>query len=282
VLLYPKNWQQAGYFKLWLEGDVGLPQTVIEDLSSKPSVQREFLKIANIGLGELKTERDKLNYINFYANLMRASDANLVQVISTLRSTGLLDDTLIIRTADHGEMGLAHNGMRQKNFNAYEDDACADDLLESEVVPDPKDIRLADLARRLSAHAGEPVQRTAPGPRELAGSRRQQILNPRAPASQDYVVFTYDDFQSGQASGPYPQPPNHIVSLRERRWKLAKYYDVAGRARDQWEMYDLHTDPLETTNIAAPGHHRTLSQRAQLDRLKANLATVEQTRLQPL
>ena len=27
----------------------------------------------------------------------------------------------MIRTSDHGEMGLAHGGMRQKNFNVYEE-----------------------------------------------------------------------------------------------------------------------------------------------------------------
>src|SRR5439155_1620414 len=34
---------------------------------------------------------------------------------------GVLADTLVIRTADHGEMGLAHGGLRQKNFNVYEE-----------------------------------------------------------------------------------------------------------------------------------------------------------------
>ena len=40
------------------------------------------------------------------------------------------------------------------------------------------------------------------------------VLDPSTPSQQDYVVFTYDDFQSGQASGPYPKPPNHVVSIR--------------------------------------------------------------------
>ena len=38
-----------------------------------------------------------------------------------LERTNLLDDTLVIATADHGEMGLAHGGLRQKNFNFYEE-----------------------------------------------------------------------------------------------------------------------------------------------------------------
>ena len=54
----------------------------------------------------------------------------------------------------------------------------------------------------------------------------RESITPRSPPPQDYVVFTYDDYQSGQASGPYPQPPNHIVSIREERYKLAKYYDA--------------------------------------------------------
>ena len=32
-----------------------------------------------------------------------------------------MDNTLIIQTSDHGEMGMAHGGMRQKNFNFYEE-----------------------------------------------------------------------------------------------------------------------------------------------------------------
>jgi len=47
-------------------------------------------------------------------------------------------------------------------------------------------------------------------------------------------------------------------------------------------MYDLAEDPLETTNIAFPDYPRTPEQQAQYDRLRAKLAEVKATRLQPL
>ena len=110
----------------------------------------------------------------------------------------------------------------------------------------------------------------------------RQILGQNPGPGQDYVVFTYDDFQSGQAHGPYPQPPNHIMSIREGRWKLAMYHDVNHKRRPQWEMYDLVKDPNETTNIAWSGYERTPAQQKQFTRMKRKLARVRKTRLQPL
>jgi arylsulfatase A-like enzyme len=121
VLSYPETYLDFKYDASWLEGDIGLPATVYEDLSTKPSVQQQFHDLTGIGLGALPTAQMKLNYLNFYGNLMKSSDAYLVRVLDTLNSLGLTDDTMIIRTADHGEMGLAHGGLRQKNFNFYEE-----------------------------------------------------------------------------------------------------------------------------------------------------------------
>jgi arylsulfatase A-like enzyme len=110
------------------------------------------------------------------------------------------------------------------------------------------------------------------------------VLNPgKKKSTQDYIVFTYDDFQSGQKNPPYPKAPNHIVSIREGRWKLAKYYGTGEESSVpvQWEMYDLKRDPLEKHNIAHEGAKRTPLQEKELQRLKAKLAKVEKTRLRP-
>src|ERR1700728_2792779 len=42
VLLYPKTFQSGGYDDSWLAGEIELPATVNEDLSTKPTVQEEF------------------------------------------------------------------------------------------------------------------------------------------------------------------------------------------------------------------------------------------------
>ena len=122
VLAYPRIWQDGGYdSNAWLDGEIDLPSTVDEDLSSKPAAQWRFNAWLNLGLGPLRDAEEQRNYVNFYGNLIKAADAALVEVLDTLEETGLLEDTLIVRTSDHGEMGMAHGGMRQKSFNVYEE-----------------------------------------------------------------------------------------------------------------------------------------------------------------
>jgi choline-sulfatase len=283
VLFYPKTYQAGGYDNSWLAGDIQLPATVNEDLSTKPSVQEEFLRIFN-ATGPIPTPQMKRNYLNFYGNLMRASDNYLVKILDTLETGGLLDNTLVIATADHGEMGTAHGGLRQKNFNFYE---------ETTRVPlvysNPRMFKTAEVNHSIVSHVD--FLPTLASLLEAPASARtswqgvdysDQILSrsPRPP--QSYTVFTYDDFQSGQANGPYPRPPNHIVSIREARYKLARYYDVDGNVPPQWEMYDLENDPLERSNLARRGYRRTPEQEREYLRLRRKLARVEQTRLQPL
>jgi arylsulfatase A-like enzyme len=285
VLFYPsKTFREAGYDDSWLEGNMHAPATWDEDLSTKPSVQAEFLRIFNL-TGKPENAEERRNYLNFYGNLMRSSDSYLVNVLDKLEETGLFDNTLVIRTADHGEMGLAHGGLRQKNFNFYEE-ATRVPLVYSNprLFPAPAKsdalVSHVDFLPTLASLAAAPQSARS----EWQGvDYSKLVLHPSSNRStQDYVVFTYDDYQSGQSKGPYPKAPNHIVAIRERRWKLAKYYDEKGEKPPQWEMYDLKHDPLEKRNIAFPGHKRTAEQERELKRLKSKLARVEKNRLQSL
>ena len=283
VLLYPKSFTAGGYDDAWLEGDIELPATAGEDLSTKPTVQAQFRRLFNAS-SPIPTPQMKRNYLNFYGNLMRASDAYLVKILDTLRSTGLLENTLVIGTADHGEMGITHGGLRQKNFNFYE---------ETTRIPltfsNPRLFPKPEINRSLVSHVDflPTLAGLLDAPAKARGrwegvDYSDQVLRRSARPPQDYVVFTYDDWQSGQALGPYPQPPNHIVSIREHRYKIARYYDADGDVPEQWEMYDLAADPLERVNLAYQHHKRTPEQEREYVRLRRKLARVERTRLQPL
>ena len=283
VLFYPRTYDSSGYDESWLQGEIEPPATAREDLSTKPTVQAQFLRLFNAS-GPIPTPQMKRNYLNFYGNLMKSSDAYLVKLLDTLEKSRLLDNTLVIATADHGEMGTSHGGMRQKNFNAYE---------ESTHVPlvysNPRLFKRARRTDALVSHVDFlPTLATLVGAPDSARADWQgvdysdQILGRAPKPVQDYTVFTYDDYQSGQPRGPYPRPPNHIVSIREQRWKIARYWDAAGRVPDQWELYDLQDDPLERINLAFRGHRRTPMQQRHYRRLRAKLARVERTRLQPL
>ncbi len=284
VLAYPRTYVEGGYTDSALVGTIEPPATVNEDLSTKPTAQRAFLALADLGLGPLPEEQERRNYLNFYGNLMIESDNYLTEILDTLESQNLLENTLFIATSDHGEMGLAHGGLRQKCFNFYEET-----LRVPLVYSNPKLFPEARASQALVSHVdflptlaglfGAPAEARS----EWAGVDYSSIiLDPAGESAQDYVVFTYDDFQVGQPTGPYVPPPNHITSIREERYKLAKYYDASGTRQDQWEMYDLVDDPLERINIAHRSYSRTPEQELELERLKARLAEVEATRLRPL
>ena len=283
VLFYPKSFTDSEYPSGDLDGGIELPSTVNENLNTKPSVQASFRKIFLLG-NPILTRLQQRKYINFYGNLMKEADNYLMQTLDALENKGLLEDTVVIRTADHGEMGMAHDGVGEKNFNFYEESMKVPLIYSNpQIFPKPRTsdalVSHVDLVPTLASLFGAPASARA----KWNGVDYSKLLvNPKAKSVQDYVMFTYDDYQSGQAKKLHPYGANHISSIREARWKLARYYDPLGVAKTEYEMYDLQRDPDEKKNLAAPRFRRNRLQEREYKRLKTKLARVEATRLGPI
>lgn len=288
VLFYPNEFNVTYNETRWLEGSIRLPSTVSENITYplKPSAQLSNLEL-EIGLGKIPTPQDKLDYINFYGNLMRDADRYVVQLMDKLDDIGKTDSTVVIRSSDHGELGTAHGGLRQKSFVFYEE-AIRVPLIYSNPVLFPKPVTTnalvshVDFVPTLASLFNAP---TSAKQKNWAGRDYSKVLyNPKS-SVQDYVVFQFGDIQQGQNNGPYVKPPQHLVSIRESRFKLAKYFDVneeISGIEPQYEMYDLLSDRREAKNIASPVYKRSPNQQKEFKRLKQKLAYVERNRLNPL
>ena len=282
VLMYPRNFEAAGYDDSWLDGeDIQLPATFDEDLRTKPSVQRRFQRLFNLS-GVLGTKSRKRNYLKFYANLIKASDQYLVEILNTLDAKGLTNDTVVVSTSDHGEMGMAHGSLRQKNFQAYEET-----LRVPLVWSNPQLFPRARRSNALVSHVdflptvaglwGAPKQSVWQG-KDYSGIVKGTSMRP----VQEHTVFTFEDVMAGQPNPPYVQAPNCIVALREQRFKLVETYDAKGQKASEWEFYDRKHDPIERRNLAWPGVKRTPEQTRAYNRMRAKLREVKRTQLQPL
>ncbi|MDD0842119.1 sulfatase-like hydrolase/transferase [Pseudomonas sp. Gutcm_11s] len=109
--LYEKHW------------DLPLPKSFYaEDLSRKPWAQRADVELCNNVYGRLdpKDEQAWQGLQSYYLNCVRDVDQSIEQVLLALESSGLADDTIVILTADHGEMAGAHQ-LRQKGPHMYKE-----------------------------------------------------------------------------------------------------------------------------------------------------------------
>jgi len=107
-----KNWD----FSLW--------STLDEPLQApgRPKAHWEFYKATIDVTGEIPIERRDMwhTYQNFYLNLLRENDRCIGQVLDVLDDLNLWENTVIVFTSDHGELGGAHGGLRNKGPVAYE------------------------------------------------------------------------------------------------------------------------------------------------------------------
>jgi arylsulfatase A-like enzyme len=286
VLTYPNTYQAGGYTAADLEGDIGLPPTYQEDLRSngKPTAQWLMLKLMAAGLGALPSDDDKLAYLNFYGNLMRRVDAELGRVLDALDDAGLTDSTIVVRLSDHGEMGMAHGGLRQKAFNVYEESIHVPLVISNPVLfPEPsRTAHLAstiDLLPTLCGLAGVPAPRRLPG-RDLAPLIEKPDC---AEPPRQHVLFTFDDVRASSTTQKEAVPAaNRIRCLRQKHWKFARYFHADSSFPEQEEMYFLgpeadlgaDPDPHEMQNLAWPGHplYDAPEIRAKRDELRDELA----------
>ena len=276
VLGYPSSYAAGGYGLDDLrDRGVGLPPTLHEDLSTKPT-PHALMRLGQAAyLGALRSDRERLAYVNFYAHLQALVDAKIGRLLAALGDPGdprsLRARTLIARTSDHGEMGLAHGGLRQKMFNAYEETihvplVISNPALFPSPARTPALASLADLAPTLAALAGTSIAGStgadltpviahhAQPDLELAhaiGVELSAVTGHRAPgpAIQDAVHFTYDDHKAATFQDDVVPQPNRIRCVRDARHKYAEYLDPAGSTPPEYELYDLEHDPDERHNL---------------------------------
>jgi choline-sulfatase len=269
VLGYPNAMERGGYSAAeFADLSVPLPPTLDEDLRSKPTVQA-LQKIGQASyLGALPTRASQQLYCDFYAHLHRVVDASIGRLLAALGERR--SSTVIVRTSDHGELGLSHGGLRQKMFNAYEESLRVPLVVSGPGVPVGSSdalVSLVDLVPTLVGLAGG----SASG---VDGFDLGPVLRGSADSVRDAVLFTYDDHQAGTAFQDAPGQPNRIRCVRDTRWKYAVYVDPRGRVGPEYELYDLEADPIEAVNLVdkASGLPLSAAARAELPRLQARLA----------
>jgi arylsulfatase A-like enzyme len=257
VLGYPASYRQGGYSDgEFRDLGIELPPTVDEDLSDKPAVHSLMRLGMAAYLGPLRDRRAKLDYVNFYAHLHRVVDRHIGRIVGALGSAedpeSLRSRTVVVRCADHGEMGLSHGGLRQKAFNVYEETINIPLVVSNPVMfPEPATTdalaSLVDLAPTLLSLAGEEPAA------ELRGRDLTPVFaSPQSATVQDAVHYTFDDHHAATASQNAPGQPNRIRGVRTSTAKYAVYYDPSSRMRSEYELYNLNDDPLEVENLVDP------------------------------
>ena len=101
--------------------DMLIPETFHSDLGRKPPQHREYKAGGRASLGldfnELTEEKLRRVIAHYYGSVTLVDD-QVGKIIRALEDTQLIDNTLVVFLADHGEL-LGHHGMLLKSQDAF-------------------------------------------------------------------------------------------------------------------------------------------------------------------
>lgn len=99
-----------------------LPASFDDPRTQQPPEVEYYKWSMDQNFGRIPHDRKDLwhNHVNYYLNCMRDVDRHIGTVLDALEESGLGENTIIIFTADHGEMAAAH-GLRQKASVAFKE-----------------------------------------------------------------------------------------------------------------------------------------------------------------
>lgn len=174
-------------------------------------------------------------YIKDYLRTIKSVDDGVGELLDYLEEAGLAENTIVVYTSDQG-FYLGEHGWFDKRL-MYEESFRTPLLIRY-----PKEIKAGtvidalvqnlDFAPTFLDYAG------IRAPEEMQGESFRKLVAGKTDKWRDAVYYTY-----------YEYPAVHMVKrhygVATDRYKLIHfYYDI-----DEWEMYDLETDPMEMRNI---------------------------------
>ncbi len=230
------------YWDLYDPDSLTLPERSAKALES--GFVGHLIRARERGWYQQTDDELRLALAGYYGNTSQM-DANVGRVLDTLEELGLLDNTVVVYTSDHGEMAGAHRMWTKHNM--FEQSVSVPLMIRT---PDGLGagtarrelIEQVDLLPTLAELCG--IKAPKVDGRSFAGLVRGESYKPREFAFSQYDfcnnVFTRDDRYVGR-------PP--ILMARTERYKL-NYLSW-----ERSELFDLEKDPNEFHNaIDDPGN----------------------------
>ena len=286
------------YAKQW---DFELPASHAQPLNApgRPPAHRDFLSSHDALVGAIPNEEPRWRRRhNYYLNCLRDVDRNIATLLAELDASGLADRTIVVVTADHGDMDGAHQ-LHAKGAVAYREQNNVPLIVAHPAYAGGAQCRAItshlDIAPTLVALTGaapDLKQRIVNG---LPGKDLSGLL--AAPASADVnavrgaVLFNYNMFayldgdylhkavahlQSGgkpadlKSTGAVPDMSKRgaVRSVFDGRYVFSRYFSPKQHNRpttleeltrfNDVELFDIEADPLELENLAASRRNRDL------------------------
>lgn len=202
-------------------------------MAAYESENQEFL--ANMPEGKELALWKFNRYIKDYLRTIKSVDDGVGEVLDYLKEAGLDENTIVVYTSDQG-FYLGEHGWFDKRF-MYEESFRTPLLMRF-----PKEIKpgtvIDDLVQNLDFaptfldYAGIDV------PEEMQGESFRNLVAGKTDKWRDAVYYTYYEYPSVH------MVKRHYGVATDRHKLMHFYYDI-----DEWEMYDLETDPMEMQNI---------------------------------
>jgi len=227
-------------------------------------------------------------YYDYHLNLIRDNDRNLKAVIDSLSALGLWDSTVVLRTADHGEFGGSHGGLRGKGPLPYEQECHVPAVIVHPEHPSGRTCRAltshidliltlvgltnADSSMRAGAVEGMPGRDfstllRAPETATVDAVREAALFNYVGLQTVDslYMSRVCRDIANGRFAPPFTEAKpdmsrrGFISFVFDGRYKFARYYAPDNfntpatieqlLANNDIELFDLHADPNELNDL---------------------------------
>lgn len=200
--------------------------------------------------------RDLDTVVRQTAETVLGLDENMGRLASALREEGLLEDTLLVFTADNGFM-FGEHGLIDKRA-MYEPSIRVPLFVHCpSLIPEPRRIEEMvlniDFAPTFLDIGGAEIPKSMQG-RSFLGLLTEHDENWRDD-------FLYEYFWERA----FPQTPT-VLGVRTNRYKFMQYHGIW----DRYELYDLESDPHEMNNLI--GEFMVETEGGSLDRLIARRA----------
>lgn len=174
-------------------------------------------------------------FMKDYLGCVAAVDDNVGRVLDYLDEQGLADNTVVIYSSDQGFFTGEHQWAEKRWM--YEESLSMPFIIRwpGHIKPGSRIeamIQNIDYAPTFLELAGAPI------PADVQGCSLVPLFSGQTPADwRKSIYYNYDDGNS------YNLPT--IEGVRTERYKLINYY----KPRQEWELFDLKTDPLELDNV---------------------------------